>query len=693
MRTNFRPKPITLEPLYVNDLFGPKSRDMVIVFEDQIQRPFMWTKYNIENDFLYDILGTIKDNIIEKNERKCGYNDIGDLVVSELDECSKKYFRVEKNSEGSENDSNIDAGHRYKLSFATKFVLNLFCQNDGEIFDKSPFINDDGSLKIDGTNEKEFKGIRDLFKEEYTVKEIKKIISKTNKNIFKTTKDKTLLEVVGFVYCFLLEKINSDEVLSNADINIINDFYSNYCYFYFSRVPLSQKWINFLSRNTGGQHATNEQMIPRDIGNYFNYIDGANEEIVNESNKAKELSEICEQNNLFYQTKKGYGLFLFSMQDVLKNKYYENGFETLKGDIVDDEKYKISSALKTHQLFKSKEDAINYFKEVYNYVDFVRQTMQFNENLEKTYSLFLNYDRIVPCLWWYFINPFFLLNKINNSYVEKEIHDILVRARAFYVLYKTFGAETNVQYLMDFLSSISNIIIQNKGNYDLMIRKAKKALYREILTHVKNGKKEYPNYSAEQLFNLNKNVFKSGIKNARFGNTAQKNVIKNVLLYDEYIFLKTYNLSHYYLHNILIGKENINLDHIIPYSIIKQNFEDEEYDETPIGNIVLLNESSNKQKGADINRNDTVYRESNIYTTSLIVNDARSNLPNNILSKINIRRYSKEIINSTEFDYNRRTEEIADRIINWIFEKKYEEISNEDCLNDSNVIVTEKVYV
>ena len=68
-------------------------------------------------------------------------------------------------------------------------------------------------------------------------------------------------------------------------------------------------------------------------------------------------------------------------------------------------------------------------------------------------------------------------------------------------------------------------------------------------------------------------------------------------------------------------------------------------------------------------------------------------MPNNILSKINIRRYPKEIINSTEFDYNRRTEEIADRIINWIFEKKYEEISNEDCLNDSNVTITEKVYV
>lgn len=697
MITRFYPEPITLKPFFIDNLFGPKSRDMIIVFEDQIQRPFMWTKYNIENDFMFEIFNTIKYNLGEKNERKHIYNDIGELVVSELDECSKKYFREEHNSDGSENDSNIDAGHRYKLSFATKFSFNLLCQNDDEIFDKTPFINDDGSLKIDGTNEKEFSGVKNIFEKDLKVKEIKKIISKTNKNIFKTTKDKTLLEVLGFVYNFISDKIKTDDVLSNTDINIINDYYSSYNYFYFSRVPLSQKWINFLTRNTGGQQATNEQMIPRDIGNHFNNIPGANEEIVNASNDVKSLSEECEKENKFVPTKKGYGMFLFAMQETLKNTYYENGFPMLKGDIVEDEKYKISSALKNHGIFKTKNDGISFFKKAYDFVDFVKKSIDFNEQIEKTYTFFLNEDRVCPCVWWYFLNPFFLLNKINNKEIEKEIHDILLRARAFYTLYRPFGNETNVQYLIDFLANTSNTIIKYNDNVELMVKEIRKLLYNDVLAHVKNAKKDLAGYSKQELFYENIKTFKSKISDLKYGASADRNVIKKILLFDEYITIKNCGISHYNLHNILISKEPINLDHIIPHSIIKNKFEDEDYDTSPLGNIVLLNEFSNKQKGANVYENDTIYRESNIYTTSLLVEDSRSNLPNSVLNKLNIRRYSKEEINSENFNYEKRTEEITNRIVKWIFESEDYDFKELFELNDEKVneeeLVLEETFV
>lgn len=698
METKFIPQPVTLTPYYINNFFGVKSRDVIVIFEDQIQRPFMWTKYNIENDFMYDVFDTIKHNIKEKNQRIHIYNEIGELVVSELDECSKKHFRVENPQEQIDNKSNIDAGHRFKLAFATKFALELLCQNDDEIFDTTPFINADGTLKIDGTNQKEFEDTKKLFRNALKVKDIKKLVSKVNKNLFKTTKDKTLFEVITFVYNHVKEKIETDEILSNVDKNLINTYYDEYNFFYYSSVPLSQKWFNFLTRNTGGQQATNEQMIPRDIGNYFNQLPGANEEIVNESNKVKEISEQCEKESTFVPTKKGYGMFLYGMQETLKNEYYKKGFPTLKGDIIEDEKYNINSALKIYNIFRTKEDGIMFFKKTYDFVDFVSKTLKFDERIEKTYSFFLNEDRQKPCLWWYFLTPFFLLSKLNNPQIEKEVHDMLLRGRAFYMLYKNFVTETNVQYFIDFLANVSNIIIKYEENTELMLNKIEEALYIDVFSHVKNVKKEYPNKTKKELFNMNINVFRNGIGDLKYGNVAQKNLMKKILFYNEYIIIKEGNLPHYNLHNMLISKDNINLDHIIPYSIIKTNFQKkEDYDETPIGNLVLLNEYSNKQKGANISKNDSVYRESNIYTTSLLVEDARNGLSNDVLNNLKMKRYSKEELNSEHFDYKKRTEEIIDRVVEWIFDytknnieqifvensnETFEDIENEEFYED-----------
>ncbi|MBQ9246833.1 hypothetical protein IJ182_11870 [bacterium] len=686
METKFIPEPITLTPMYIHDLFGVKSRDLIVVFEDQIQRPFMWTKYNIENDFMYDVFDTIKHNIIEENERKHIYNEIGELVVSELDECSKKYFRVDNPQDKIYNKSNIDAGHRFKLSFATKFVLEVLSQNDDDIFNATPFINSDKSLKIDGTKQKEFDGVKKLIQNTYKVKEIKKQISKVNKKLFNTTKDKTLLDVICFVYGYIKEKIENDEILSNVDKNLINKYFDEYNFFYFSSVPLSQKWFNFLTRNTGGQQATNEQMIPRDIGNYFNNLPGANEEIVNESNKVKEISEKCEKESIFVPTKKGYGMFLYGMQETLKNEYYKKGVSTLKGDIIEDEKYNIISALKIHNIFKTKEDGILFFKKTYDFVDFVFRTINFDEKIEKTYTFFLNEDRVKPCVWWYFLMPFFLLSKLNNTEVEKKVHDILLRGRAFYMLYKNFATETNVQYFIDFLGKVSNIIIRYEQDTDLMLNKIEELLYIDVLSHVKNVKKEYPNKSKKELFNMNIDVFRYGIVDLKYGNVSQKKLMKKILFYNEYITIKENELSHYNLHKMLISNDSVNLDHIIPYSVIKTNFQKEEYDETPIGNLVLLNEYSNKQKGADISKNDSVYRESNIYTTCLLVEDVRNGLSNDTLKNIKMKRYSKDELNSEHFDYKKRTEEITDRVVEWIFNYKRDNI-DEFFNNTENEII------
>jgi hypothetical protein len=191
---------------------------------------------------------------------------------------------------------------------------------------------------------------------------------------------------------------------------------------------------------------------------------------------------------------------------------------------------------------------------------------------------------------------------------------------------------------------------------------------------------------------LNVNTFKASIKRLVYGNPSDRNIIKKILLFYEYITIKNCGISHYNLHNVLISKEPSNLDHIIPHSIIKNRFENEEFDESPLGNIVLLNEFSNKQKGANVFENDSIYRESKIYTTSLLVENSRSSLPNSVLNKLNIGRYSKEEINSENFNYEKRTEEITNRIVKWIFEnenydfKKLFELTTEKVTEDELIL-------
>lgn len=669
----------TLTPISLSEVLTGEEDQDVYTIENVFQRELVWNT-NLMEQLWKDILNLIKHNIDSSKPSLSGgknytksYMDIGSLEVSEVEKCNEKYKQ-----EGVIYKSVVDGGQRIRITaiIAMAFLYIRAKQEKSEFIDTSLLKNEAGSYKVTEMAQTKL----DNF---YKMMEITPI-SKLEKSINKMgDKEQIARKMQGEneekdyfqIFCYYVRCIEEDIYGSLNVSECLTIFLSNIA-MSCEKIDIAQKFDRFVDRNKKNTPMSDESLYPKYIINQ--YGDDEKEKVLKAFQDFKKVAEIAEtsteeQPQTFRRTKSGIGAILYIMIESLKIKLGEESldnsdinYKTVFSSTFDLKNfdYGIDKCFENHYVFKTSEDAIEYFNLCRKIAEFL-----INDSFTKHNSIYKDCyylrDFAAPnVIWWYFIKPVFLTHTVFSGSDETQKHNFKFMKEILYRLYCVYvvvrSSNTNSQNLINLLETVSYMIIK-EGR-------------RETTDFEDNIKKLFLDY-------INKfggyDAIKAILYNLSYQIKNHKRPIENVFKAMEYYLCSKYQLSTDNFYKLWYKKgktQTYNLDHWYPQALFEgKNDGEEKMHYNKLGNLVLLGESLNKSKGANPQKNSETYSQCHLYQTLFIDKENRGDLCNAQLVKIKSNPYvlsfDKEHVNNpTLEDIKGRTDNYVDFFINFIKE-------------------------
>ena len=180
------------------------------------------------------------------------------------------------------------------------------------------------------------------------------------------------------------------------------------------------------------------------------------------------------------------------------------------------------------------------------------------------------------------------------------------------------------------------------------------------------------NFTTNWLAKMPKQKFKTGLLKHTLD--FEFDDIKRILTWNEYIFITKYLVGHETLYKFMSDKKfSVHLDHIIP---VKQYNEivkcEKDVDNSPVGEMALIEGTLNSSKGDDMSKNSISYINSGFYLTAFLLKSTKKSLNKETLDLIDFDRYSEEELNNfTVFEVDKRTMYLVDTYVDWIYNVSY----------------------
>ena len=657
-----KPTAENYSPIYVEDVITSNNNEIIYRIELTVNRPFRWDSYLIKRDCLEEIINMFKLNILDTKKKGKHYLSLGRTGVSDVDTSVKlkykDYDRLIK--------SIIEGGHRIKIPFCVYIVLNLLKGKNEDINGKvniSVLYNEYGEKKIDCCGKNEFEYVYNLLNNK-TIKEIINLIKDNKKNtniLFSSTKyRKTIFDVITYCYFYFENEIENDSVFKDVPIDELIDLLLHNIYYREEAVSRTDKWQYFDDCNTKGLIVDLTDIVPRKLASDF---DGdAKARIMDAFERFYEHANKCEKDKKYISTKSGTTIYEFVLDAVfkmflLKETKIET-FDNVQNIFLSNHEYGIDSAKKKYGFCNSEEKTIEYFDECHKMCDFIYHSMDNNIDLFNTYFLFKKEDsKTQNVLWWYNILPLYVMNKyISDKSIKVYVYDLMCKMKAFQYTYKHVIRGTNVQNYFTSMFNIAKIILRNADNEDKLP---------SILMDM---------FSKQWLSKMSKSSLKLAV--LRYAYFQDKDEIQRILLWNEYIFIKRLNVSHDNLYRFMTDKNFIcDYDHIIPVKQYNKlcNNDNYEADISNVGTLVLLESSLNRSKQDKMDKNSTIYSNSNFYLTSFLLSSTTKGFPKNKIASIDFERYTEEELNNfTIENVSKRNLYLIDTYVDWIYDLTFD---------------------
>ncbi len=695
------------------DILTKKTKYCYFV-EGQYQRPFVWTLNVILNDFI----NVIYSFLLKRIEDEYYEYKFGNVGFSTLEEVNKKYY---SSSFLDYILSILDGGHRIRLFMCLYIVLLILKYNK----EGKEYINIDEYIKVKGGEYKldgigllkdDFKGfysfinstkIEDILEpkdKEFKCEKIKKLFKADSDTCEKSMKE---------VFYFLLYSLKGsyreegiDSLPEEIDYGSAIDSILNGIILYNEDVPYDEKWEYFRNKNGRGMPLADKYLYSRQLINTIQ--DDELREKVNLSftgfdEKCKELEKKKEYSTEYKD------VMTFVMSEMYKLILYENNVTKCtdkKTTIFSDSRLGLNIVQCKNKVLIDGVDIEKYFNMCDSFVDFLNNPLgDTNSSLCKTNYLFYDFSRKSNVVTWSIMatSVFILRKYYNEEKSEKYVFDCLLKYMLLYYIDNYLLPGSNVAWFHNGISELNNILYSNRNNdFDETKIKIARLLDREFSARDKL-----------QLVNgLNSSILGVSISgNGKALTGGQPIAIRIITLYFEAFIVDKLNirgsngLNKYFSNLYNNNSSGYDLDHIFPKKKFndalkeydKKISPDNDFDQSKIGNFVLLESNLNKTKGDDECKNSNIYSQSYFYSTKLLNKNNKYDLSNETLSLIPFKRYNEDELNNPTLPFvDERTKDIANNFINWVFSTYEENKKIINSITEDNEEVktyTEVVYV
>lgn len=661
MIANKKPTSKTLTTKKLIDILSGDEDHDINVIENIIQRELVWDYACIET-FWYDVLECIRINhssakqsfFETKKVFDKAYTVMGNIEVSTIDVCNKKYLAP---LTSGEYRSIVDGSQRNRISMlmvlAFMYIISL---NNNRDMDLSSLKNSSGVMKL--TEIGEHSKLNEFYKELETtsIENLSKKVDKLNfeKLIKKLTKEDE--ERDYFTIFALFVKFIERDIIGTYDVSDALSIVMHNVYFYEEIVSPENKFERFVDRNKKGTPMSDEQMYPKYIINQFS--DEEKEKVYSAFNRFKVRAIEIQGGTdgkgeiTFRQTKNKLNSILYIMIEALKislGNEHKNGADVKLSTVfastfnLGNIEYGVEKCFSKGLVFRTSDDAIKYFNMCYDIADFLgKDSFSMHENIIDDYYYLRDFGKSYDVIWWYYIKPSYIIHsmfKDCNYERYKFMKQLFYRLYAFYVIH--ISSNTNSQNFINLLEQLSREIIMFSGDDN------------EFKSHMVSLAEGYINKVGGY------NMLRTVIPSLAYNVDKHKNALKTILLTLEYDMCEKFNIPTKTFYSLWRRKRKkndseaqCNLDHWYPENKFKGNDDFIEYHR--LGNLVLLEESLNKSKQDDNDKNVRYYTQSKYTQTLLMSSENRGVFRNSTINELNkypyLCRYNDDIINEPTLD-------------------------------------------
>lgn len=668
MISNNKPENKVLSRKSLDETLCNYNNSDINVVECKIQRPLVWS-YDCIETLWTDLCECIRRNALNTPTKSISgqkifndtYMQVGNIEWSDIYESNITFVKDYKNIKYK---SLVDGSQRNRmLMFLLVAMLYERAKiNHFEHVDLSSVKINNGEYKLIelGSNE-----LNDFYTKIETTKisQLEKEVVNLDKLINKFTKEGTRRDYFQTFSLFVgfIER----DIIGTYEIDDVITIILNNVFFYEEYIDAEHKFERFVDRNKKNTPMRDEDLYPSTIVNGFDSSknDCIQEEFKRFERRAEEAQNPSTSKPTFRKTKSGMNAVLFIMIEVLKiqlakesitNKNISlNNVFTSTFDLKNLE-YGIDKCFKKGLVFKNVESAVNYFKECYNFADFlIKDSFTRHDTLQED-CYYLRDFASQDVMWWYFIKPSYIAHAMIKNVNNRRFNftkEALARLYFFYIVHRS--GDTNSQNLINQLELLSSTLITFEGT-DEEFEQTIRCILKRYIT-VCGG------YDG----------LKETVANLTYGVRTHKNAIENIFIAMEYDIHKKFSLptdTFYTLWKRSSGKP-FNLDHWYPENKFKSLENNIEYQQ--IGNLVLLEEPLNKSKQDSSEVNSKFYTQSKYVQTLLMDKLNRGTFYNKDINAISSYLYftrldEDEVNNPTLENIRVRTQKYTDFFVNFI---------------------------
>lgn len=659
MLIDYKPIGESSNPTFMIDIITNELDD-IYIFENTTNRPFRWSEHIIRNDFFNELIECFTLNLDNNGEIK--YMNLGNSCVSEPEDSSLERFPTHT-ADGKEIRRRIkpiiDAAHRIKLCFCSFIAMTILKNKEEniEFFDTQLIHNRYGEPKLQYVGKKDFDALYTLLKTENVNTIIAKAMKRKKNMFISAENEKNIVDVLLLCIDYLYHIKNENNVLMETSYENMLKVLLNKVYLLETSVDKKHKWDYFNSYNMKGVPPTKRDFIPRAIVEDFS---GRQKEIIVDMfENFERYADECD-GVTFKPDLKGNKCCEWVMDIILKIWLSKNvkGYTMDKKseNILEDINYGIKAAIANYGFCEKFEDAIEYFNECYELCDFIKHSVEDNNDIYSTYFMFVNEYRGWPVLWWYCITPLYIMNKMCKTREDRIfIYEYIAKCKMYQLSSRKALNTTNTQNFINYMLHLSHLMVTDDN----------------FIETIKTEKANHTFIACERA--------KVGRSLREYHYDINDGEMKHVLQWSEFIFTLKHETEHSALYRLMTKPknkknnniiQNTDIDHIIPKNIYNDivNHGIDDIDSSPLGNLVLLESTTNRSKQDEMSVNPQCYCESSFYTTALLCKDTRKGLTNDQLNNISFKRYSnEELENFSVSDAKERTSFIVDNYLDWLY--------------------------
>ena len=578
------------EPLIFRKIFS-NSNNIVYLIQSDLQRRYCWPATHVDKfykDYIIDLYD--KNKAANENGEDCSCAYVGDAILTDQEggychdgKCSKQEI--------------IDMSQRITTVMAfTVCILYLFLNQNKQfdintrrdLFDKYLKTKNGESYKVVST-----------FKDSNVDETINQLIENTFKydrkdlNCFKNpTKYKPFSALCGYVLDLIDETLGKDDKEIRERLDMLLD----YTFVLVEECDKSERVERFREVNTYRVGIADKDIYKGLLCTKGDSIDNKFQDfeaIVNEISNTS-----CKKINLL-KTHISVTEYIMRLGIIMCDKTKAScNFNYSLGDKDNGIEWHLNNE---NGLLNTEKKVSDYLDKCIDICNFLKESMNFNPTDFNCDWYLLAEGRNKPHIWLYNILPSYIISKITDKSKKDYAFETLLKSYLTYSI--KYSSNRSVQYIQTYMYTLSKSMLEHMGD----------------------------NYSFEDFKNsLNiifKNTFGDFIKNDAtrniktlcYGQASSTGAIYAILSLFEYEAQKLTGVKRDNLYK-LIQKDKIELDHIMPKSLINDDNEDVIHS---IGNLTFLEKSLNISKNDTQELTSVIYSDSSFITTKLIIDGNR----------------------------------------------------------------------